>query len=130
MSLKCRSGLKLNPDSCKLPLTRRKSQSTRCQFTKWTLNTTLTSLEDEIHDRPNTSSKEPPFSHQSSDENVGGQRPGQTMHQSVVLIGDSIIKNIVPQKLTRKNVYKSTYPGRTVEEIDQEIQNKCSNTEA
>ena len=52
------------------------------------------------------------------------------MHQSVVLIGDSIIKNIVPQKLTRKKVYKYTYPGRTVEEIDQEIRNKCSNTEA
>ena len=52
------------------------------------------------------------------------------MHQSVVLIGDSIIKNIVPQKLTGKKVYKFTYPGRKVEEIDQEIQNKCSNTEA
>ena len=88
----------------------------------------LQSLEGEIHDQPNISSKEVPFSLQS--QTVGGQRPGQAMHQSVVLIGDSIIKNIVPQKLTRKKVYKFTYPGRTVEEIDQEFRNKCSNTEA
>ena len=88
----------------------------------------LQSLEGEIHDQPNISSKEVPFSLQS--QTVGGQRPGQAMHQSVVLIGDSIIKNIVPQKLTRKKVYKFTYPVRTVEEIDQEFRNKCSNTEA
>ena len=33
------------------------------------------------------------------------------------------------QKLTRKKVYKFTYPGRLFEEIDQEIRNKSSNTE-
>ena len=39
----------------------------------------LQSLEGENHDRPNISGKEAPFSHQSSDQNVGGKRPGQTM---------------------------------------------------
>ena len=33
------------------------------------------------------------------------------------------------QKLTRKKVYKFTYPGRLVEEIDQEIR-KSSDTDA
>ena len=39
----------------------------------------LQSLEGENHDRPNISGKEAPFSHQSSDQNVGGKQPGQTM---------------------------------------------------
>ena len=54
----------------------------------------LQSSEGVIQDRCNIISKEPPFSHRI-DENVGGQRmPNQ--HKSVVLIGDSISKNIVP----------------------------------
>ena len=44
-----------------------------------------------------------PNSH--NDHNAGGQQIEQTTHQSVVLIGDLIIKGIVPQKLTRKKVY-------------------------
>ena len=83
----------------------------------------LQSQVGEILDRPNVSSEEPQFSQQSvSHHNADGQRVGQLTHQSVVLIGDSIIKGIVSWKLTRKKVYKFTYPGRKVEEIDQEIQ--------
>ena len=77
----------------------------------------LQSLEGEIEDRRNISSKEPSF-FQRNDENVGDQRMGQTTRQSVVLIGDSIIKNILPQKLTWKKVYKYTYPGKTIEKIN------------
>ena len=47
-------------------------------------------------DRPNVSSKEPQFSQQSiSPHNADCQRVGRSTHQSVVLIGDSIIKGIV-----------------------------------
>ena len=46
----------------------------------------------------------------------------QSRNQSVILIGDSIIKNITPHKLSKKKVYKFTYPGKSVEEIQREIQ--------
>ena len=55
---------------------------------------------------------------------------GKTTHESVVLIGYSVIKSIVPQKLSRKKEHKFTYPGKTAEEIDREIRNKSSNIEA
>ena len=37
------------------------------------------------------------------------------------LIGDSIIKNIIPQKLSRKRVHKFTYPGLHTRNIDQNL---------
>ena len=58
----------------------------------------------------------------SADNNstyLGAQSP----EQCVVLIGDSIIKNIMPQKLSRKKVHKFTYPGKSAEEIESEIRN-------
>jgi hypothetical protein len=77
--------------------------------------------------------KEPQFSsHDKITQNTDNLRrrhtsqSGQTMHQSVVLIGDSVIKSIVPQKLLRKKVHKFIYPGKTAEEIDREIRNKGS----
>ena len=40
----------------------------------------------------------------------------------IVIIGDSIIKNIQPGKLTRnKKVHKYTFPGKTADEIEKEI---------
>ena len=39
-----------------------------------------------------------------------------------MLIGDSIIKNIIPQKLSQKRVRKFTYPGKTVNEIESDVQ--------
>ena len=84
-------------------------------------------------------SQSPPDQSQSNDcagnqntDNLRGHtsQSGQTTHQSVVLIGDSVIKSIVPQKLSRKKVHKFTYPGKTAEEIDREIRNKGSNIEA
>ena len=39
----------------------------------------------------------------------------------LVLIGDSIIKNIIPQKLSQKRVHKYTYPSKTAEQVESEI---------
>ncbi|CAB3987373.1 Hypothetical predicted protein [Paramuricea clavata] len=36
----------------------------------------------------------------------------------VIIIGDSIVKNIQPRKLTRKKVHKYTFPGKTAGEIE------------
>ena len=56
----------------------------------------LQSQEGEILDRPNVSSEEPQFLQRNiSHHNADGQRVGQSTHQRVVLIGDSIIKGIV-----------------------------------
>ena len=37
----------------------------------------------------------------------------------VIIIGDSIVKNIQPRKLTRKKVHKYTFPGKTADEIEE-----------
>ena len=39
----------------------------------------------------------------------------------IIVIGDSIIKNIQPRKLSRKKVHKYTFPGKTADEIEKEI---------
>ena len=41
--------------------------------------------------------------------------------ESVLLIGDSLIKNIDPQKLTKKTVDKRIYPGKTSDQICHEV---------
>jgi hypothetical protein len=37
------------------------------------------------------------------------------------LIGDSIIKHIEPRKLSRKRVYKYSFPGKKAEDIAKEV---------
>ena len=39
----------------------------------------------------------------------------------IVIIGDSIVKNIQPRKLSRKKVHKYTFPGKTAVQIEKEI---------
>ncbi|XP_028409427.1 uncharacterized protein LOC114532034 [Dendronephthya gigantea] len=39
----------------------------------------------------------------------------------ILIIGDSIIKNIQPRKLSKKKVHKFTYPGKTADQIEMEI---------
>lgn len=41
----------------------------------------------------------------------------------ILLVGDSMIKNIDPKKLSRKRVYKHTFPGKTAQEIAEEVNN-------
>ena len=43
--------------------------------------------------------------------------------RSILLIGDSIIKNIHPRKLSRRKVNKHSFPGKTAEEIISEVKN-------
>ena len=39
----------------------------------------------------------------------------------IVIIGDSIIKNIDPKRLSKKPVRKFTYPGKTADQISEEV---------
>lgn len=41
--------------------------------------------------------------------------------ESVLIIGDSLIKNIDSQKLTKKTVDKRMYPGKTSDQICHEV---------
>ena len=41
--------------------------------------------------------------------------------QGIVIIGDSIIKNVNPVKLSKRRVQKYTYPGKTTPEINNEL---------
>ena len=43
----------------------------------------------------------------------------------MIVIGDSLIKNIQPRKLTKKKVHKYTFPGKTADEIENEINLDC-----
>ena len=54
-----------------------------------------------------------------SEEN--GHRPNQTPKQLSLTIGDSMIKHINPQKLSKSLVGKSNFPGKRAKEIIPEI---------
>ena len=53
-------------------------------------------------------------------ENQPSQSP-TINNGAVILIGNSIIKHIEPRKLSKRQVYKHTYPGKRAEEIAKEI---------
>ena len=42
-------------------------------------------------------------------------------NKPIVIIGDSIIKNIDPRRLSKKPVRKFTYPGKTADQISEEV---------
>ena len=46
---------------------------------------------------------------------------GRVPTQGIVIIGDSIIKNVNPVKLSKRRVQKYTYPGKTTPEINNEL---------
>ena len=48
-------------------------------------------------------------------------RHNHKIGSDIIVIGDSLIKNIQPRKLTKKNVHKYTFPGKTADEIENEI---------
>ena len=48
-------------------------------------------------------------------------RHNHKIGSGVIVIADSLIKNIQPRKLTKKKVHKYTFPGKTVDEIEDEI---------
>ena len=47
--------------------------------------------------------------------------PEQTQRAAIMIIGDSIIKQIDPKKLSKKTVYKRSFPGKTCDQISDEI---------
>ena len=76
--------------------------------------------------QPEQSSQCPPeqTNHPTGNVYQNPNRPGdQSARPCVVLIGDSIIKNIIPKELSQKRVHKFTYPGKSADEIEFEIRN-------
>lgn len=47
--------------------------------------------------------------------------PNSNYNKPIVIIGDSIIKNIDPRRLSKKPVRKFTYPGKTADQISEEV---------
>ena len=45
----------------------------------------------------------------------------QKAKSNIVIIGDSIVKHINPTKLSKREVHKFTYPGKTASEINNEV---------
>ena len=50
-----------------------------------------------------------------------GSSQNSDYNKPIVIIGDSIIKNIDPRRLSKKPVRKFTYPGKTADQISQEV---------
>jgi hypothetical protein len=67
-----------------------------------------------MHNKQSRQVKTPVESADQNSTYSGAQSP----EQCEVLIVDSIIKNNIPHKLSRKKVYKFTYPGKLAEEIE------------
>ena len=45
-----------------------------------------------------------------------------TRDSPIIIVGDSIIKQIEPRKISRKKTIKRTYPGKTADEIKSEVE--------
>ncbi|XP_028412430.1 uncharacterized protein LOC114535252 [Dendronephthya gigantea] len=58
---------------------------------------------------------------------VNNHRTNETTRQSSLIIGDSMIKRIKPQKLSKSPVSKASFPGKRAEEIIPEINGMQSN---
>ncbi|CAB4031226.1 RNA-directed DNA polymerase from transposon BS, partial [Paramuricea clavata] len=59
-------------------------------------------------------------------KNLNGHRQKENQSENkpnITIVGDSMIKNINPRKLSRKRVNKFTFPGKRAEEIAFEIKN-------
>lgn len=90
-----------------------------------TNNTQLTCNEDEI---PSSSNQDQPS---IKTRNLNAQETAtqqSRINSNIIIIGDSIVKNINPKKLSKKRVYKFTFPGKTAQEISNELQNVTAQT--
>ncbi|CAB4001381.1 Hypothetical predicted protein, partial [Paramuricea clavata] len=59
-------------------------------------------------------------------QNLNGHRQKENQYENkpnIAIVGDSMIKNINPRKLSRKRVNKFTFPGKRAEEIASEVKN-------
>ncbi|CAB4036771.1 Hypothetical predicted protein, partial [Paramuricea clavata] len=72
-------------------------------------------------------SKKPHYEQCSASEHPEVQQPPQNsnrnLQNSIVLIGDSVLKNIISEKMTQRKVYKYTYSGKTADQIASEVEN-------
>ena len=57
------------------------------------------------------------------DSNGNNLKSGESKSDSILIIGDSVIKHIDPKKLSRKKVHKFSYRGKTCEEISEAVVN-------
>jgi hypothetical protein len=58
----------------------------------------------------------PPNNHNDPQNNMNLDRESQ-----IVIIGDSIIKHIIPKKISSRNVTKITFPGKTADEMSNQL---------
>jgi lysophospholipase L1-like esterase len=58
----------------------------------------------------------PPNNHNDPQNKLNLDRERQ-----IVIIGDSIIKHIIPKKISSRNVTKITFPGKTADEISNQL---------
>ena len=62
------------------------------------------------------------WSPQDPNDRVRNASPSNSdYNKPIVIIGDSIIKNIDPRRLSKKPVRKFTYPGKTTDHISEEV---------
>ena len=64
--------------------------------------------------------------HAEINQNLNGHRQKENQSENkpnIAIVGDSMIKNINPRKLSRKRVNKFTFPGKRAEEIASEVKN-------
>ena len=71
---------------------------------------------DEIQDNAQINAVDDGASEQVS-PNTPSSKHRVTAKPCVVMVGDSMIKHVDPKKLSKKKVYKYTYPGETAESI-------------
>lgn len=83
---------------------------------------TNSQIDSQPDDKETNTQTERMTEHQSTQERTGTQNEhARAAGTDVIIIGDSIIKNIQPNKLTRRKVHKYTFPGRTADQIEKEI---------
>ena len=63
-----------------------------------------------------------PNCNQQSYNYWAGERRSNLRDSPIILIGDSMIKNIIPEKMSQRMIYKYTYPGKTAEQIATEVE--------
>ena len=64
----------------------------------------------------------PALSPQDTNDPEGNASPQNSdFNKPIVIIGVSIIKNIDPRRLSKKPVRKFTYPGKTADQISEEV---------
>ena len=74
------------------------------------------------HEQSSDHTASPASSPQDTNDPEGNASPQNSdFNKPIVIIGDSIIKNVDPRRLSKKQVRKFTYPGKTADQISEEF---------